>query len=58
MRFSRFARSIARCRPLFEALLQIMANRYRNRGFADAAGAYDGYKACGGELIREPQNVV
>jgi len=39
-------------------LLQIMANRYRNRGFADAAGAYDGYKACGGELIREPQNVV
>ena len=41
-----------------EGLDQIMSNRYRNRGFADAAGADDRDKACGGQLRREHENVI
>ena len=41
-----------------EGLDQVMPNRDRNSGFADAPGADDGDKARCGQLSRQPEKVV
>ena len=41
-----------------EGLDQMMSDRDRDRGLADAAGADDGDKARRGQLSRQPENVV
>ena len=41
-----------------ERLEQLMPDRHRNRGLADAPGADDGDKARGGQLSRQPEKVV
>ena len=41
-----------------ESVDQVMPDRYRDRGFADAAGADDGDKARSVQLSRQLENVV
>ena len=41
-----------------EGLEQVMSDRDRDRGLADAAGADDGDEARGGQLRRQLENVV
>ena len=41
-----------------EGLDQVMSDRYRDRGFADAASADDRDKARSGQLSRKPENVI